>query len=552
LSRNLSRRELLVTGAVGGAALALPLPDALAAVRRRQPRDSVHCLPPPDRFAPGEILADCSFASFSPDGARVALATPRGIEIVNRADGSRVPATSPGFTLASGAWHPSGSGLIASGPAADGSGPYLHFIGVAGVTRLLPGYPGPARAASFSPDGAKVAFTYVNRYLHQVCMADWNGAELVNPRNLLPVNPWAEGNVDRVMSALSWNETRGFSPNGRRLYFASDRGAGMLNVSIHYLNVGNAKRRRVTYDEGVAEGLALSPDGEVIYTSTTRARDPAFLTMVTGPGVPPFLGFAAMPTLHDALAAKRLALIGNGDVLRMDSSHGLRARIVGNRKRLAKKLNAPVEGGTYRLVSCSMSPDGTELAVAMLSAVGSNVVLLERRARHVPPRARVRPTPTPPGSIPLSLEPAVPFERVIESHRGGRVRLKIQGDLQSGFFEMELDNFSPNGVVRYGGGASFATRDDGFTHRADVRQVKLDNEEEQSVFYRADMRVDWRGAGGDEPPVTDGSLAASSRSSDDSAVWDGTTFAPQGRWKAGNRGPRPVPGAKRCRRRTRT
>ena len=117
------------------------------------------------------------------------------------------------------------------------------------------------------------------------------------------------------MSALSWNETRGFSPDGRRLYFASDRGAGMLNVSIHYLNLGNAKRRRVTYDEGVAEGLAISPDGEVIYTATTRARDPAFLTMVTGPGVPPFLGFVAMPTLHDVLAEKRLALIGNGDVL---------------------------------------------------------------------------------------------------------------------------------------------------------------------------------------------------------------------------------------------
>ena len=70
--------------------------------------------------------------------------------------------------------------------------------------------------------------------------------------------------------------------------------------------------------------------------------------MVTGPGVPPFLGFVAMPTLHDVLAEKRLALIGNGDVLRMDSTHGLRARIVGNRKRLAKKLNAPVAGGTYR------------------------------------------------------------------------------------------------------------------------------------------------------------------------------------------------------------
>ena len=537
-----------MTGAIGGAALALPLPEALAAVRRRQPRESVHCLPLPDRFKPGEIIADCSFASFSPDGVRVALSTPRGIEVLNREDGTRVAVTPPGFTLNTGAWHSDGATLIASGPAEDGSGPYLYAISTAGMTRLLGGHPGAARAASFSPDGAKVAFTYLNRYQHQICMADWSGTELVNPRNVLPVNPFTETNVDRVMSALSWNETRGFSPDGRRLYFASDRGAGMLNVSIHYLNLGNAKRRRVTYDEGVAEGIALSPDGQVVYTATTRARDPAFLTMVTGPGVPPFLGFVAMPTLHDTLAAKRLALIGNGDVLRMDSTYGLRARIIGNRKALAQKLNAPVDGGTYRLVTCSMSPDGTELAVAMHSAVGSNVLLLERPAHNVPAAVTVRPTPRPAGTVPLSADPAGPFERVVESSRGGRVRLKIQGDLASGLFEMEFDNFSPNGVFVYGGSASFATAAGGFNHQADVRHVKLDNEEEENVFYRADMQVDWRGAGGGDPPVTGGTLAGSSRSSDDSAVWDGTVFAPQGRWKAGNRGPRPVPGAARCRR----
>ena len=63
----------------------------------------------------------------------------------------------------------------------------------------------------------------------------------------------------------------------------------------------------------------LAPDGEALYSGITRARDPAFLTMVGGPGVPPFLGFVATPTLHDELAARRLALIGNGDVLAVDS-----------------------------------------------------------------------------------------------------------------------------------------------------------------------------------------------------------------------------------------
>jgi WD40 repeat protein len=547
LSRNLSRRELLVTGAVGGAALALPLPEGIAAVRRKQPRDSVHCLPAPDRFRAGDILTDCTFAAYASDGVRIALATSRGIEVLNRDDGTRVAVTPPGFTLSSGAWHPDGNTLIVSGPAADGSGPYLHTVTAAGLTRLLPAHSGPARAAYFSPDGRKVAFTYLNRYLHMLCMADWTGSVLANPRNLLPVDPATEPDLERVMAGLAWYETRGFSPDGTRFYFASDRGAGMINVSIHMLDLASRKRSRVTYDEGVAEGAVISPDGQVLYTGTTRARDPAFLTMVSGPGVPPFLGFVATPTLHDVLAAKRLALIGNGDVLRMDSTYGLRARIVGNRKKLAKKLNAPVPGGTYRVIPCSMSPDGTELAVAMISAVGSNVIVLERSPRVVPPPVAVGRTRRPPGSIPLSPNPLSPFERTMPSRRGGHVRLRLEGEVSSGSFEMEFTNFSSDGVFIFGGSARFDTRDGGFQHVADVRHVAVESQEEERVFYTADMQVDWSPNDVD-PPVTGGSIASNSRSGDVAAAWDGTTFAPLGKWKAGNRGPRPVPGALPCRR----
>ena len=175
-------------------------------------------------------------------------------------------------------------------------------------------------------------------------MAAWTGSALADPRNLLPVDPANEPDLERVMAGLAWYETRGFSPDGTAPLLRVRPRAGMINVSIHMLDLATRERSRVTYDEGVAEGAVFAPDGGVLYTGTTRARDPAFLTMVSGPGVPPFLGFVATPTLHDVLAAKRLALIGNGDVLRMDSTYGLRGRIVGNRKKLAKKLNAPVPG----------------------------------------------------------------------------------------------------------------------------------------------------------------------------------------------------------------
>ena len=159
--------------------------------RRRQAQAAARLRPLPagaGSLPAGRDPPRLHFAAFAPDGLTVALATSRGIEVLNRADGSRVLVTPPGFTLAAGAWHPDGNTLLASGPAGDGSGPYLHTITAAGLTRLLPDHPGPARAAFFSPDGRKVAFTYLNRYLHVVCMADWTGSALADPRNLLPVD----------------------------------------------------------------------------------------------------------------------------------------------------------------------------------------------------------------------------------------------------------------------------------------------------------------------------------------------------------------------------
>jgi hypothetical protein len=530
----------VVAGAVGGAALALPLPDTFAAVRRKRPRDSVHCLAAPDRFKVKTILVSSSFASFSPDGARIALETPNGIELLDRASGACAPVTPPGFTLAGNAWHPDGEVFVASGPAADGTGPYLHAVTLTGMTRLLPAHPGAARAAFFSPDGRKVAFTYVNRFAHQVCMADWRGGALVDPRNLRPVEPATDPDVGRVMGSLAWYETRAFSADGRRLYFASDLGAGMGNVSIHFIDLKSGNRSRVTYDEGFAEGTVLPPDGEALYSGITRARDPAFMTMVGGPAVPPFLGFAATPTLHDELAARKLTLIGNGDVLAVDPTYGLRGRVVGNRRTIAKKLNEPVRRGTYRMIACAMSPDGTELAVAAISDVGQHVVLLRRRPRTVPPPMRVRRSRTPPGTVPLSAQPIAAVNRTMDSRAGGRVSLSLDGDLDSGNFQMALDNFSSDSVHVFAGTAQFQTAATGaFRHVADVRRVGVESQEDTRSFYRADMRVAWQGQ-------TGGTIGSLSRAGSLDAAWDGTRFAGLDGWRIGDRGPRAVPGAEPC------
>ena len=529
----------------------MPVPDALAAVRRRRRRESVHCLPVHDRFTPAGVLPEASFAAFAPDGLRIAVASPRGIEIYNRKDRTRSTVTPPGFTLAADAWHPSGEVLIASGPAADGSGPYLHAISAAGLTRLLPGHPGAARAACFSPDGKKVAFTYLNRFAHQLCMADWTGSALASPLNLFPVDPQNDPHLSDVLSSLAWYETCGFSADGRRLYFLSDRRAGMLNVSVQYVNLAKGTRHRVTYDEGVADGAVLAPDNNVLYSSTTRAREPAFLTMVSGPAVPAFLGCVAAPTLHEQLAVRRLATISNGDVLAVDPIHGLRARIVGSRRPLARRAYPGVPGGLTRLVACSMSPDGTDLATAVHSPTGVRVVLLHRKPRVVPPPAAIQTTPTPPGTAPLSNALMTPVNRVIAGREGGSANLAMSGDLANGDFRVEFTNFSSDGVHFFGGSVSFQTGGGGFEHLANVRRVNLESQEDVRVFYDADMRVAWQAPGVPaSPPSTGGTIASLSRSGDMAAAWDGTTFAPQDGWTAGNRGPRPVPGARRCPTRT--
>jgi hypothetical protein len=139
----------------------------------------------------------------------------------------------------------------------------------------------------------------------------------------------------------------------------------------------------------------------------------------------------------------------------------------------------------------------------------------------------------------LSTQPIQTVQRTIESRRGGRVTLSLDGDLTAGSFAMTLDNFSTDAVRVFAGTAAFHTDDGGFRHTADVRRVGLESQEEEIDFYRADMRVAWQG-------TTSGTISSRSRSGDLAAAWDGAMFAGQDGWRVGDRGPRPVPGALPC------
>ena len=557
-AERLTRREAVGRAAIAAAALALPWGDTALGARRKRPLPSIHCLPPSDRFVPVEVLGDCSFASFAPDGATLACQTPAGVELRPRGGGPSRAVAGSEFRLGSQPWHPDGGLLLLSGPGgpfAPAEAPFVVRADGGGLTRVLTDLPGLSHAAGFSPDGRRVALTYTDRFVDRLVLADFVAGDpprVEQPRVLLPIDPATENDAERMMRGLAWHETRGFTPDGRALVFLSDRDSGMLNAGVYLLDLESGRVRHVTRDDGFAEGGVVDRAGSTVYYGSTRAREPAFATLVTGPQVPPFLGFVAARTLHDTLARAHLAPIGNGDVLAADARTGLRARIVARRETLAGAAALGVPDTEHRVTVCSLSPDGRELAVAVAAAGRSAVVIMRREA--APPPVAAGETPVPPtaarlegGGLPL-LEGSAPVLRTLPGKFAGTVRLALTGTPGSGSFEVELHGFSNDGVTAYQGRVRFDTGSGGFRHEADVRRMRGSEAGEEDAgdrgFYRAAIAVDRGGARGNME-------GRSSRSGVVRAVAEGGAFLPQGRWTAGRRAPQGVAGAERCRRRRR-
>ena len=546
--------------ALAAAAIVTPWTEpALAARSRKRRVPSIHCLAAPDRFSPVAVLGDCSFASFSPDGTTLACATPGGVELRPRAGGEARAIAGEGFRLGSQPWHPSGGFLLLTGPA-GGVGPEEAAFAVrsdgSGLTRLLEDLPGRSRAAAFSPDGARVALTYEDEFLQRLLIGDFAPGDrpgIRGRRVLLPFDPRTEREASRMMHGLAWHETRGFTPDGRGLMFSSDRGSGMVNVGVYVLDLESGGIRHITRDDGFAEGAVVDPSGATLYYGSTRAREPAFLTLVTGPQVPPFLGFVASPSLHDTFLRGGWAPIGNGDVLAVDSRTGLRARIVARREVLARAAGLGPPDTEHRVAVCSMSPDGRELAVAV-AASGRTAVVIMRRSTGATPVA-VGPSPTPPGTTGLAgppplagLAPPAPVLRTLQGRFGGTLELSLSGTPHSGRFEVAFQDFTDDGIVAYMGRVVFETSAGTLRHEADVRRLRGSEVGEEDAgdrgFYRASVSIDGSGARGEME-------GRSARSGAVRAEATGGGFVPQGRWTAGRRAPVGVAGAERCRRRRR-
>lgn len=543
----LTRRQLVGRGALVAAALALPGASPLDALGAAKPT-SIHCLPPADLFEVKKPIGAATFLAFSADAARVACTTLGGLRVRPRKAGQGAVVAPPGFAVGSGdAWHPDGSVILATGPNGAGQGIFAVRPNGTGIVPLLGDLPGRMRAPCFSPDGTKVAFTYVDRFLHRLVIADWVGGAapaLVNPRVLNPFDPINEGDPGRLRQGFAYHETRSFTPDGRGLIFGSDRGGGMLNVQLHRLDMATGAVRQLTREDGFVEGGFVGRGGRTLYYGSTRAREPAFLSLVTGPELPPLLGFAATQALHDQVVADFRAPIGNGDVLAANAPSGLSARVVARRDVIAR----PVGGGAgtnHRIIACAMSRDGRFLAAAAVAPSGTGVTILERGPKGIPRAQKVLPTPVPPTAQPLV--PGTlgdkPIERSITGLTGGRVNLTMNGSLDTGTFDANFSGYSEDGLTAFSGPIHFDLDGLGNVHTADVGRLSDESEQdatEARVFYRVNSRV--------LRPDTAGDLISrSSRYATLHAVGTGRAFAPLGTWKPGRRStPIGLPGALPC------
>ncbi len=277
---------------------------------------------------------------WSPDGDRLLIVSPRGLETVPALGGSRTLLIAGAWF---GAWAPDGQRL------AFVRGDSLLLRGGDGADKLLAQTFDP-HSLAWSPDGRWIAYVSDNsRYL-----ADWNIA--VSSLWLVPA---AGGAPIQLTGKDALNLSPVWAPDSRRLLFVSARSG---TRDIYQLNLGSDGKPRgepiqISVGLNVSQ-ISLAPDGEHLAYSVVINRSNIWRVRESAAG--PVSSRTAELVTTDQESIESFWISRDGQWLVFDSDRSGTQQIF--RRRLTGGEVQQVTRGTVPAFSVSLSPDGKQVA----------------------------------------------------------------------------------------------------------------------------------------------------------------------------------------------
>ncbi|HEX9894209.1 MAG TPA: protein kinase [Gemmatimonadales bacterium] len=281
-----------------------------------------------------------------PDGTRVLFLARGGVFSAPASGGTvrqELPATPDGIMSAD--WSPDGRSLFYA------TGDSLFLRDAEGTARPLAGFPEPS-LCSWSPDGGSIACA--SSALYQAAGQQFGN---LSPSRIA-VYRVSDGSVSTVTDSSSLNHSPVWSPDGRALYFISNR-HGTRDIYAQRLTTAgrpSGEPRRLTTGLG-AHSLSLSGDGSRLAYSVLSARANVWSHPLPGRGPVPATQLSRVTSGNQI--TENLQVSYDGQWLVFDSNLG------GN----SDVYRLSLEGGEPERIttdpsddfSPDLSPDGREI-----------------------------------------------------------------------------------------------------------------------------------------------------------------------------------------------